>query len=396
MLSSVFEDNPSLCGFAAPQFMPVAETFVRNFREHGEVGACVSVVYRGQTVVDLWMGHQNPAKTLAWQADTLLPVFSNTKVATAMCLHKLVDEGKVELDAPVATYWPEFAANGKGDIRVASLLNHSAGLPAVRRRVRNAGFRDWDFMTKALAAEKPFWEPGSTNGYHMISFGWLVGEVVRRVSGMSLGAYFDHHFRQPTAAEFYIGLPRSAYPLFAPVSLATPNLATMLSRAFLRKIMFDKTSMQFLSLVNSGRFTPNKPIYWPAHIGGAGGIGNARGLAALLRPLAENDGSLLSPAAVERLRRPSMETKRDLNLLIPTRFSLGAMLRMDNGRNARGGRSLLIPEGAFGHTGIGGSVSFADPDQRIAFGYAMTRLGNGFFVNERGQGLIDAVYQSLN
>ena len=109
-INALFEDNPTLGGFAAPQFMPVAEAFVANFRQHGEVGACVSVIHQGQTVVDLWMGHENPVKTIPWQAETLLPVFSNTKVATALCLHKLVDEGKVDLDAPVATYWPEFAA----------------------------------------------------------------------------------------------------------------------------------------------------------------------------------------------------------------------------------------------------------------------------------------------
>lgn len=395
-ISTLFEEHPTLGGFAAPQFMPVAEAFVANFRKRREVGACVSVIHQGKTVVDLWMGHENPAKTLPWQAQTILPVFSNTKVATALCLHKLVDEGKVDLDAPVATYWPEFAAKGKGDIRVSSVLNHSAGLPALRRRVPHAGFRNWDFMVKALAAEEPFWEPGSTNGYHMISFGWLVGEIVQRVSGMSLGDYFDTHIRQPTGAEFYIGLPRSEYHRFAPVILQTPSFASMMASPFLRKIVLDQKSIPFLSLINSGRFAPNKPIYWPAHIGGAGGIGNARGMAAMYAPLAENDGSLLSQDGVERLRRPSMETKKDLNLGVPTRFSLGAMLRMDNSGPPRQARSLLIPDGAFGHTGIGGSISFADPDQRIAFGYAMTRLGIGFFANERGQSLIDAVYESLN
>ena len=395
-MSTVFEENPGLGGFAAPQFLPVAEALVANFRERREVGACVSVIHQGKTVVDLWMGHQNPARTVAWEADTLLPVFSNTKVATALCLHRLIDEGKVELDAPVATYWPEFAAKGKGDIRVASLLNHSAALPALRRRVPHAGFRDWEFMTTALAAEEPFWQPGSANGYHMLTFGWLVGEVVRRVSGMSLGAYFDQHFRQPTGAEFYIGLPRSEYSRFAPVIQSRPAWSAILTNEFLRKVVFDKKSIPFLSLLNTGRFSANKPIYWPAEIGGAGGIGNARGMANLYRPLAENDGSLLSAEAVERLRRPSMETKKDLNLGLPTRFSLGAMLRMDNGGPSSNGRSLRIPDGAFGHTGIGGSISFADPDSRIAFGYAMTRLGTGFFANERGQTLIDAVYRSLS
>lgn len=395
-MSTVFEDNPDLGGFAAPQFLPVAEAFIKNFRERDEIGACVTVIHQGQTVADLWMGHQNPAKTVPWDAQTLLPVFSNTKVATALCLHKLVDEGEVDLDAPVATYWPEFAAKGKGAVPVSSLLNHSAGLPAVRQPLPHASFRDWEFMTQTLAAEEPFWEPGTTNGYHMASFGWLVGEVVRRVSGMSLGAYFDQHFRQPTQAEFYIGLPRSEYHRFAPVLLKRPSLITVLGHPFLRRVVLNRNSIPSLSLINSGRFSPNKPIYWPAHIGGGGGIGNARGMANLYRPLAENDGTLLSQAAVDRLRSPSMETRNDLNLGLPTRFSLGAMLRMDNGGEASRGSSLLIPNGAFGHTGIGGSVSFADPDQRIAFGYAMTRLGTGLFVNERGQDLIDAVYQALS
>ena len=191
------------------------------------------------------MGHRKPGQNRPWHAQTLLPVFSNTKVATALCLHKLVDEGKVDLDAPSRPTGPNLRQRAKARIRVASLLNHSAGLPALRRRVPHAGFRNWDFMVEALAAEEPFWEPGSTNGYHMVSFGWLVGEVVRRVSGLSLGEYFDTHIRQPTSAEFYIGLPRSEYHRFAPVILQTPSFASLLTNPFLRKIVFDKTSLPF-------------------------------------------------------------------------------------------------------------------------------------------------------
>ena len=368
---------------------------MHNFRQRGEKGACVSVIYEGQTVVDLWMGHEDPAGHVPWQADTVLPLFSNTKLATAICLHQLVDRGLVALDAPVAEYWPAFAQNGKADIPVSALLNHTAGLPALRRRVRNAGYTDWDYMTKALERETPFWEPGTAVGYHMVNFGWLVGELVRRISGQSLGAYFEQHVRQPTGTDFYIGLPRTEYSRVAPVTLPPLTLRRVLTSPFLRKLLFDKKSIPFLAVVNTGRFTPNKKIYWPAEIGGAGGIGNARGLANMLRPLAENDGTLLSPEGVDRLATPSASTRRDLTLTIPTRFSLGAMLRMDNPGPSSNGRSLRIPDGAFGHTGIGGSVSFADPGQRIAFSYGMTQLGSGLFVNERGQSLIDAVYQSL-
>jgi CubicO group peptidase (beta-lactamase class C family) len=183
----------------------VRDTFRSAFDRGDEIGAAVSVVRGGERVVDLWAGHADAARTRPWQRDTLVNVFSTTKGMTALCAHRLVDQGKLDLDAPVARYWPEFAAAGKQDIRVRSLLSHQAGLPAIRETLSSEALFDWDRMAAALAAETPWWEPDTRHGYHAVTFGWLVGEVIRRTSGRSVGRYFQDEIAGPLGADFYIG-----------------------------------------------------------------------------------------------------------------------------------------------------------------------------------------------
>ena len=372
-----------------PAFKAIAEAFEENFVTRGEVGASLCLSVGGTTVLDMWGGVAAPASKTAWTQDTIVPVFSCTKAATALCAHVLVDRGSLDLDAPVAQYWPEFGANGKEAVTVRMLLNHSAGLPALRSKVEPDGFTNFDQTAAQLANETPFWEPGTRSGYHMITFGWLVGEVVRRVSGKSLGQFFREEIAGPQGLDFWIGLPQSEEARLAPSIAFRPDAGTPPSE-FIKRLMTDPNSIQFLSFMNSGGFDINKRAYRAAEIGGAGGIANARGLAGMFAPLVSGT-TLLSRERINAMRKPSMVTEQDETLLIPTRFGEGFMLSMPN-VGLPSGASVRLGDGAFGHVGMGGSIGFADPEAGLAMGYAMNKQGAGILLNDRGQSLVDAAY----
>jgi len=377
------------------RFVAVAQEFERNFRERGEVGASVCVRHEGRTVVDLWGGMARPEEGVPWTRDTVSIVFSCTKGATAICAHVLASRGKLDIDAPVAEVWPEFARNGKENATVKMMLDHSVGLPACRTSLRWGGAYDWDYMVDVLAGEEPFWKPGIRNGYHMINFGWTVGELVRRVSGRSLGTFFREEIAGPLGIDFWIGAPEEVEPRVAPMILFMPQPGAPLSE-FAQAMLADPQSISALSLLNSGGFDPNSREAHAAEIGGAGGISNARGLAGLYAPLAEGGGSLVDRATLARMGEVSMATNEDATLLIPTRFALGFMKSMDNRRRRRGDRdSAILSAAAFGHVGAGGSIGFADPREHLAFGYSMNRMGQSILLNERGQSLVDATYRAL-
>ena len=382
-------------GTCDPKFAAVAEAFEKNFKERREIGASVCVRIAGVTVVDLWGGHTSAKKTEEWQEDTISIVFSCTKAATALCAQILIDRGELGLDEKVATYWPEFATNGKEDVTVRMMLNHSSAVPALRAPVKPGGFLDWDYMCKRIAGAKPYWEPGTTNGYHMVNFGWTVGELVRRVSGKSLGTFFKDEIAGPLGLDFHIGLDKCEHGRVAKMIPHSPSTDDLLSE-FVRTVMSNPLSLQFQALMNSGMWDFNSPKSWMTEIGGAGGISNARGLAGMFAPLAGGQGTYLSTERIDDMRAPSMETDKDQTLLIPTRFGQGFMLNMDNRETVSGeGNSAVLGERAFGHVGMGGSIGFADPEANLAFGYSMIKMGGGILLNDRGQSLVDAAYSSL-
>ena len=385
-------------GTCDPRFAAVRDEFERNLAERGEVGASVNVIVDGQVVVDLWGGTTDPRveteESPPWEADTAVVVYSCTKGATALSAHVLIDRGLLDLDAPVGDYWPEFASNGKESVTVRMMLNHSAGVPALRERLPERACTDWDLMCERLAAEAPWWEPGTRNGYHMITFGWTVGELVRRVSGRSLGTFFAEEVAGPRDADFWIGLPDDRAHQVAPVLQPVPDREN-LSR-FTQTLLDDKTSLQRLAWLNTGGFEPNDPEVRRAEIGGGGGIATARGLARTYAPLAAGGDGLVSAGAVARMGEVSVATGCDATLLLPTRFGLGFMKSMDNRRAPAGERdSAILSSTAFGHVGAGGSIGFADPACGLSFGYAMNQMGNGILLNERGQSLVDATYRAL-
>ncbi|EAQ04683.1 Beta-lactamase [Pseudooceanicola batsensis HTCC2597] len=374
----------------------IAHAFAANFAERGELGASLCVTVGGRRVVDLWGGVTEPDGP-AWQRDTVGVVFSCTKAATALCLHVLAACGEIELDAPVARYWPEFAGQGKDAITLRMLLDHSAGLPALRAPLKPDCLQDWDYMVSHLEAETAFWAPGSQVGYHAVTFGFLVGEVVRRVSGRSLGAFFRDEIARPLGLDFAIGLPEEDEPRVAPVVPYRPSREEQ-GMPFLRAAMEEGT-IPNLFVFNSGDWAVkgvNTRAGRATEIGAANGVTNARGLAGLFAALAAGGEALgLDPVTVESFAQANSATHHDATLQAPTRFGPGFMLAMGRRPTPVGEEGLVIGPRAFGHVGMGGSVGFADPDRGLAFGYTMNRLGGGLLLNERGQSLIDATYGCL-
>jgi CubicO group peptidase (beta-lactamase class C family) len=386
-------------GTCDPRFALVREEFERNFAERGEAGASVAITLDGTTVVDLWGGLAGPGAGLPWQRDTTVVVWSCSKGAAAICAHMLVSRGELDLDAPVARYWPEFAQSGKEAIPVRMLLNHQSGMAAVRQPLPPGAFYDWELMISTLAAEAPFWAPGTRHGYHGLTFGFLVGEVVRRVAGRSFGRFFREEVAGPLGLDFHFGLPESEEPRVArciPQPPPDPERLTPMER----QVFSDPTSVTFLMMANTGGYLlPGECDTRAAHaaeIPSVGGVTNARGLAGLYAPLANGGGGLVDEGSVRRMGAVSSASGEDATILLPTRFALGFVKSIDNRRHPAGGsNSVILSEEAFGHSGIGGSIGFADPRAHLSFGYAMTRHGSGAGLDERGQRLVDAAYRSV-
>ena len=391
-----FKSSVLIKGSCHDDFQEVAETFAQNFDKYKEIGSSVCVVVDGETTVDLWTGYKNEQRKDEWDENTLSVAFSSTKVALALCAHILIDRGQLNEKEKVIKYWPEYGKKGKEETTVEMILNHSAGLPAFRAQVEEGGFFDWEYMVELLENEEPFWTPGEETGYHMMTTGWLIGELVRRVSGKSLGKFFNDEISKPYNLEYWIGLPQSEDKRVAKV---TPFKASPSDKpsGFATAFRTDPTSMQRLSLTNTGGYDYNAKETYRAEIGGVGGITNARSLAKLLTPLAQNNDELLSKTYVKRLSESNVKSDIDNMLLFPTNFSEGFMLHMDNRDSFEGeGGSFIIGQNAFGHVGFGGSsATFADPDCKMSFGYLVNKLGGEYLINERGQSLINASYNSL-
>jgi len=377
-----------------PDFQGVRDEFVRNFAERGEAGASACVIVDGEVVVDLWGGVTHAGTP--WQEDTINQIWSATKGATSTCAHILIDRGLLDPDAPVVQYWPEFGQNGKEKTTVAMLMSHQAGLPAIRELLPPNSFYDWAFMTATLAAEAPFWEPGTRAGYHALTFGFLVGELVRRISGKSLGTFFRDEVATPLGLDFWLGLPESEEPRVAYNTLA-PFPAPGDS-VFFDVAGRDQHSIPYLVFFNNGLYIldSDSRAAHAAVMGASGGITNARNLARMYSAFAGGPTPLVAPESVRRMTRVAAATALDATGLIPTRWALGFVKSMDNRRQPHGAQdSVILGDDAFGHPGFGGSIGFADPSKGLALGYTMTRMGPGTALNPRGQSLIDAAYASL-
>jgi CubicO group peptidase (beta-lactamase class C family) len=391
-------------GHCQPRFQKVQEEFARNFRDRGEVGASVCVMVDGETVVDLWGGVADRHSQTPWERDTLCLVWSCTKGAVALAAHLLVARGQLDLDAPLTRYWPEFGQAGKEAVTVRCLLEHRAGVPVLRRPLRPGGLYDWTYFTEQLAAETPFWTPGTQQGYHASTFGHLVGELIRRITGQDVGTFFRQEVAEPLGLDFHIGLPPEHEGRVAPTIRADPTPPGETPWLFLTRASAEPDSVQALLIKNTGRHPSlrdhDSRQAHAAVLPSQGGISNARGLAGMYAPLALGGSHrgvrLLEEADVRRTAEERSASRPDVVLLVNLRFALGFMKGSDNRDGPPGARdSLVLPESAFGHAGMGGSLGFADPAARLSFGYVMNKQGRGVLLNDRGLGLVDATYRAL-
>lgn len=386
-------------GAVEPGFEGVGEAFQASFEQHGEVGAATSVYVAGRKVVDLWGGIADRETGAPYTDDSLQLVFSTTKGATAACANLLAQRGELDVDAPVAEYWPEFKAAGKADIPVRWLLCHKAGLPYVDATLTLEEALAWDPMVRALEEQAPVWEPGTAHGYHATTYGWLVGEVVRRISGKSLGAFFHDEIAAPLGLEFWIGLPDEQQARVAPLvqwgdPSEPPRDAAI--QALIDQFMGPDTMLgkalgapSFVFAEAEGGF--NNPAIRAAEIPAANGVTNARSLARFYAGLTGTvEGGPSAPIldADQVAKASELQTSGpDKCLMFATTFGLGFFTS-----------SLFAPYGgakSFGHTGAGGSVGFADPEHGIGFGYVMNKMMQGLNGDPRSGGLIKAVYDAI-
>ena len=383
-------------GLIESGFEAVRDAFARNFEEHGEIGAGFSAHVGGRKVVDIWGGVADESTGRSYEEDTLQLVFSSTKGATASCMNLLLQRGLIDLDAPVATYWPEFAQAGKDAIPVRWLLCHKAGLPTVDKNLSLEEILAWDPLIEALEVQEPLWQPGSAHGYHAITFGHLLGELVRRVDGRSLGQFFAEEIAGPLGLEFWIGLPESEEHRVAPmVGTLTPDPSEIPEemRALFEQFM-GPDSLLGRALTLNGAFDiddwNSRPVH-AAQIGAANGITNARSLSRMYAGLigkldSASAAPLFTPAQIDAAR-VKQTSGNDACIMVQTVFGLGYML--SSPFSPYGG------SGSFGHAGAGGSVGFADPENGIAVGYVMNRMLTNLSGDPRTRGLIKALYGAV-
>ena len=403
-------------GHCDARFENVRRVFEEKLENGGEVGAAIAFTLNGESVVDLWGGYyasenegegtQNPRVQDArreWERDTIVNTYSTTKGMTAICAHRLVEQGLLDLDAPVVQYWPEFAAGGKQDVPVRWLLSHQSGLPAIRKTMPPESLFDWDAMCGALAEQEPWWKPGTQHGYHPVTFGFLVGELIRRVDGRSVGQMFREDIAQPLEAEFHIGfgaeLDDRVSNMIGGIAPAKPKDGKPAVKIkgpmgdFMRD-MADPTTMVGAAF-NNPRMTPNtvNSREWrAAEVPAANGHGTARALSRIYGALAhggEIDGvRILEEPSIVRARTEEVSGPDATLFQMPMRYGLGFMLRSDF-------MPLSPSPNAFGHPGAGGSIGMADPDAGVGFGYVMNKMHMGLVGGPTGFAVLKAFFEAL-
>lgn len=383
-------------GVVDPRFKRVREVFADNIAKGIELGGAVSVVVDGRTVVDLWGGHRDAARTTPWSKDTLVNVYSATKGIASIATLRLVDQGKLDLDKKASAYWPEFAAEGKGDIPVRWFFCHKSGVPGVRKPVTLEQLYDFDTYSGLIAAEAPFWTPGTAHGYHALSIGHLLGALIRRVDGRTLSRYVAEELSGPFGLDFHVGCGPELDPRIADMQM--PPRPGPGEKDVIGEILKHPGSPGYQAFFNPIAIHPdvvNSRGWRAAELAGANGHGTARGLARIYGALATGgtlDGrKVLSPAIIAQANT-EQACGPDLCLAgESTRFGLGFMLTQPGVPSSAFGPS----KSAFGHPGAGGSLGYTDPEARIGFGYVMNQMRNGLITGPRAQELIDAVYACL-
>ena len=398
-------------GYCEDNFHEARNIFEKSISSGFELGGSIAVEVQGEKVIDLWGGHLDHSKSKAWEENTLVNVFSTTKGIAAICLLQLIEKGLLDIEKPVCEYWPEFSVNGKENIPVKYLFCHKAGLCGVREPLESGAFSNWDLITSELAKQEPLWEPGTAHGYHAITYGHLVGELLRRIDGRTIGQYFKEEIAEPLNLDFWIGLPDSEFDRVSDIYPSKPGplqylfpLLTKLPRFVLpgrAKFLLDfgDTSKPVGAAFNNPPISSNRGMeantkQWRnAEIPAANGHGTARSIAKLYGILA-NGGSrdgihVLSPETIEKARQTQSDG-RDLVLGgMRTRFGLGFMLGTEN-------VSMGPNPNAFGHGGAGGSLGFSDPDNNISLGFVMNQMHQGITAWKTATDVAESVYKALS
>ncbi|GAA2221199.1 serine hydrolase domain-containing protein [Streptomyces amakusaensis] len=387
-------DTVDVQGTVAEGFEAVRDAFVRNFEERGERGAAVAVYRHGVKVADLWAGTRDVDGEEPWAVDTAQVVRSVTKGVAAAVVLLLHQRGQIDLDAPVGTYWPEFKAAGKERVLVRHLLSHRAGLPVLDRPLTPAEAIDGRSGPAALAAQRPAWEPGTDHGYHAQTYSWLTAELIRRVTGRTVGRWVAEEIARPLGLDFWIGLPaEEAHRVGRIGPVEEPPTAPGLTLRPKRAVSEAYRDPDSLTRRAFGAIDPlpdeNDPGYRAAELPASGGISTARALARFYAAtIGDVDGGrrLFAPATLT-LARTEESAGPDRVLVVPTRYGLGFMLH--------GAAAPLLGPGSFGHPGRGGSLGLADPGSGVALGYVTNGLRKGVTADPRAQALIRAVRSAL-
>ncbi|WLQ15962.1 serine hydrolase domain-containing protein [Hahella aquimaris] len=369
-----------------PRFRAVAEQFIENFHHHGEVGASACIHLQGETVLTLHGGSDGITPGSQWEEDTLVTIWSCTKPVVSLCAMLLMQDGLLRPDQRVTDFWPEYGKNGKHATTVEMFLNHTAGAPTINSALLSSEWGDWSLMTELLQEAEPFWNPGDVVGYHPYTFGWLVGRLVRTISGMSVTEFVQERISKPLGLDLWIGAPakvrhRIAKTLLAEAPVECAYRKAARDRPGSLQAVIEKYPIDFV----------NRSSGYEAELCAANGVTNAFNLSKLFSLLMD-DGKLLSREYLALMTSISSETEEDATFLTPARYGLGVMKRFGELSDQD---KFIIGDSAFGHVGAGGHVVFADPDCDVSFAYTMNKMGGELHLNHRGQGLINAVYQSI-
>jgi CubicO group peptidase (beta-lactamase class C family) len=376
----IIEASQMIQGTVDAKFLKVKAAFESCFADGLELGGAVSVFIDGKPVVDLWGGHANKAKTKTWQQDTLANVWSSTKGVMAICVAMLVQRGKLSYDAPIAKYWPEFAANGKDKISLDLVMSHQAGLEGVPHSISDEQLYAWTPYVNALAAMAPWWQPGTRCVYHALTYGHLTGEPLRRVDGRGVGQFIREEISAPLGLNFYVGVPENIDARVCEL-IEGPHASDWVENVL--RTPYPHSCMNPRPLATA----PNTRAWRKAEVPGGNGHSDARSLAKLYGALVAKQPHLLAPAILQEATRCRYE---GLDSSFESETAFGAGFRIKDGDYP-----IASANGAFGHAGWGGTLAFGDPTARLGFSYVTSHMMGFDGVDPRRQRLIEAVYGAL-
>ena len=400
-------------GYCDPKFQKVYDAFSNAITSDFETGAALAIEHQGEIITNLWGGYQDFNKTKEWEEDTLVNVFSVTKGVTATCISRLIDQGKLDPNKTVGDYWPEYSCNGKEDTKVSDLLCHRAAMFGFKDGIPLGSFQDWDKFTRSLQIQAPYRKPGISQGYHALTFGWLVGELIRRVDGRTVGAYFKEEIADPLDIDFHIGLAESEFERCADM-LMLPRENIKLPGEFLKYVpnfLLPQKLKNFKAALLSGDFKEafqerdedndnyvNSHDWRMAEIPSANGHGTAKSLATLYGILSNgcerNGVSIMSEASLQHAITPHSSGPDSVLFGAPIKFGLGYELAQ--GIATVGNISPTLNNKMFGHAGVGGAVAFGDPEKGIGYAFICNQQHNQKELYQTSNLLTEELYSIIS